>query len=219
MSAHYTDLNLNKKIPVVSSDAEPEIHKCHLIDWFLFKNQCPIHTCKYWTSEVSTHCLMLHHKFPSGDRTISDSELILYKFARQDLNVKDLINLRKHGLNNIRLTLTLYHFIEHIRDNYKPAKVIKSRKLNQLLAKSNLKFRRLGYRPWMLAHLVDSNVWDKFCKKELIDDKVNHSQIFLLKPKQFDLMVKIVNQKLGASNVKQQTSQTSHGSGRRESAS
>jgi hypothetical protein len=183
-----------------------KVYDCHLVEWFKFRNVCPVHTCKYWTQEVNTHCLMIHHKFPSGDRTISDSELLIYKFARQDLNVKDLINLRKHNLNNIRLTLILYHFIEYIRDNYEPIKPIKSRKIKHLFLKSSLKFRRLGYKPWMLSYLVDSNVWDKFCKKELIDDKVNHNQIFLLKPKQFDQLVKMVRSRSNKHDKQQQTS-------------
>lgn len=169
-----------------------DVKQCPTVDWFLFKQKCPITTCKYHNTQTTHCCMAIDHKFPSGDRIISDSELLVYKFAGENTDVRSIAAMRKRGLTDIRFTVILYHFIEYIRSNYikDKYKFVYYKGTNQLLdklfARSNLRFKKLGFESWMLPLVVDDAIWTAFRTDQKIDDKVGHNCLLLLRPKEFE---------------------------------
>lgn len=174
------------------------IYQCKLVEWYKFNDQCCIKTCKYWSGVTPTHCLAIDHKFPSGDRTISESELLLYKFRPEDnMDTRSISSFRKRGPADITNTLIAYHFIEYIAEEYgsKRTKLVgKNRRFERLFEQTNLRFRRIGYKHWMLPYLIDQKIWNEFKQKRNIDPEVGQAEAFLLKPKEFEDFVALAHQ-------------------------
>ena len=167
-----------------------ENNQCPLVEWYSFKVACTIKTCKNNTIRLSTGCLGLEHRFAAGDKIITDSEILLYKFYRTPINARGVAALRKKTLTQVKHTLVLSEFIEYLDETiaendkvfvYLPGT---SKAVDKAIAKSPLRFKRLGYKQWMLPYLTHPGVWSDFVKAKSVDRKVKHSDIFLLRPKE-----------------------------------
>ena len=163
-------------------------NQCPLVDWYSFENKCSIRTCKYFTQRLPSGCLGIGHTFSAGDKSITDSEILLYKFAGEDMTARGVASLRKKTLNNVKSTMVLCKFIEYLEETVQEKDFVyipgTSKAIDKALAKSPLRFKQIGYKQWMLPYLTHSAVWAEFVKKTSVDSKIKHSDIFLLRPKE-----------------------------------
>lgn len=167
-----------------------QVNDCPLVDWYKFKGKCPIRTCKNHTERLKTGCLGLEHKFSSGDKVITDSELLIYKFPKQRMTSRSVSSLRKKTLNQVKYSMVLSEFIQYLEDSIPESDrgfvyiLGTDRYIDKALMKSPLRFRRLGYKQWMLPYLSHPGYWNAFVTKAGVDEKIKHSDIFLLRPKE-----------------------------------
>lgn len=167
-----------------------QVNDCPLVEWFTFKGKCPIRTCKNHTERLSTGCLGIEYKFSSGDKVITDSELLIYKFPGQKMTSRSVSSLRKKTLNQVKYCMVLNEFIQYleevVQEQNKNFIYIKgtNKYIDKVLEKSPLRFKRLGYKQWMLPYLADLEYWKDFVAKVGVDEKIKHANILLLRPKE-----------------------------------
>ena len=173
-----------------------ETNDCPLVDWYKFKDKCQIKTCKYYTSRYKSGCLGIEHKFASGEKVITDSEILYYKFPGEKMTARGVATLRKKTLQQVKFTVVLSSFIEYLEDNVSDNDFIyipgTSKTIDKALARSALRFKQLGYKQWMLPYLTHSQYWESFKKSTDVDKKIKHSDIFLLRPKEHRDFVRAV---------------------------
>ncbi len=161
---------------------------CPLVDWFVFEDKCKVKTCKYHTTRTKHGCLSLDHSFPSGDRIISDSELVLYKFAGKDMDVKGVMALKRKTQIDVKACLVMYSFLEYIKEREKynfEYEQGQSEEIDYYIKISSLRFKRIGFKTWMLPYIVSNKVWESFVLAKHVDDKITLNSCLLLKTKDF----------------------------------
>lgn len=162
--------------------------QCPLVDWYSFEDKCSIRTCKYYTPRLNSGCLGIDHNFSAGDKAITDSEILLYKFYGEDITARGVATLRKKTLNNVKNTMVLCKFIEYLEDTISDKDFVyipgTHKSIDKALQKSPLRFKRIGYKQWMLPYITHPKIWSEFTNKINVDSKIKHSDIFLLRPKE-----------------------------------
>lgn len=169
------------------------IKTCPLQPWFKFEGGCPVKSCKYNNPHTQSKCLALDHKFPGGDKTISDAELQIFKFRDrgEDISPRAIAALRKQITQRVTNVVVLSLLIQYIEDKYdKKTNTFNylngtNPSIDKALMRSSLRFKKLGYKTWMLPLLVSNNVWESFCKAQNVSARIKHNNIFLLRPKEF----------------------------------
>lgn len=147
-----------------------KIKICPLEPEYKFTSHCTIERCKFYTPATKNRCMSLDTTFAGNDKTITDSELVLYK--RPDVSVKEMSAMRKQYLAAAHSIIAFHHLIENIRNNECP-----SRGFNMAMAKSfpsqvrqlcrkvlisgtyNIPYLRC--EPWMLSFIFDNEYVQK----------------------------------------------------------
>lgn len=167
-------------------------HECPVQPWFKFCETCPVKSCKYNNPHTKTKCLALDHKFPGGDKPISDAELQIFKFrdSPEDMTPRSIATLRKQITQKVVNVTVLFFFIQYLEEEFKEKPLFSyvhgtSLNLDKALLRSSLRFKRLGYKQWMLPLLTSTQTWEAFCKAQNISSRIKHNNIFLLRPKEF----------------------------------
>lgn len=139
---------------------------CPLVPWYQF-NQCDIKTCKNYTTETPRHCLELDRKKPEGTKQFSDAELNLYKFKSRHISTRLVQIRRKEAIQNVKNILVLKRFVEWLADNFQPKPGFRLKPDMRRLEKDYpLKVKRLGWKNWMWAYVLDNKTWETFCQRE-----------------------------------------------------
>lgn len=150
-------------------DIEIEVSTCPSFNLYHFKGKCAITTCQFYTDKTDRNCLSLDRK--SGDlRSFTDKELRYFKCKGSTL--REVSSKRRNGMNAIRQITALYRFIEYIRENFKKKSLEIPQELDSIVSTSNLRFKKLKFNNWMLAHLIDDRLFTSFKNKEGIPSDI-----------------------------------------------
>lgn len=134
--------------------------QCPLEDSYRFRKQCAIKTCKNFSPFTPSRCLGLDTKFASDDKTISDGELLHYKFNDKEFSIKEVAQIRKKSVEKVKLILSLYRLINHIREHENPFDSFhyepgSSEIIDTVLKLKPLRIKLLGFKPWMFKYILD----------------------------------------------------------------
>lgn len=166
--------------------------QCPLNENYRFRTKCTIRSCKNYSSFTETRCLGLDVKFASDDKTITDVELLHYKFDDREVSLKDVSNVRKKAVERVKNVLALYRLVSYIADkedftegtNYQYGV---SPNIDDLLRSKPLRIKLLGFQPWMLKFIFD----EKYVK-EVVGPKFKIQQVLGLKTKEYSSIVSSV---------------------------
>ena len=168
---------------------ERHVHSCIYEEWYKFV-KCEVSTCKNHTTLTRSNCLAVDRIRPEGTKIISDAELNLYKFAGQGLSVRFVQMKRKFAVDRIVAMMVLKEYIEYIRITYKSGGVFNTESMLKAETMYPLKIRKLGFENWMWEHLLDEDVWKKFCdKKQVKTENISIRIILAMKIKTFNRLL------------------------------
>ena len=140
-----------------------DIKQCPLVDWYMFR-QCDIRTCKNHTTETKHQCIEIDRVRPEGTKQFSDAELNVYKFKQRGISTRLVQIYRKNAIQDVKSILTLYKYIDWIRENCKPDGEFRHEDMLRLEKEYPLKIKRLGWSNWMWKYLLDDKAWARFVK-------------------------------------------------------
>lgn len=137
---------------------------CPLLDGFKFKTKCSIETCKYHSCFTKSNCLHLDTNISTGNKVLSDSEIVLHKLP--DHSPKQVASIRKNAISRVGAILAVRKLIEHVKENEKrdkglnkemakrlPPKQVKT--LRKAMSSDVMYNKHLGVKVWMLRFIFD----------------------------------------------------------------
>lgn len=138
------------------------VKQCPLVSDYQFKSHCRITTCKYYSPSTKNHCMSMDVKFSSDDNTISDAELLHYKFPDKEITTKDVARIRKTSVERLQNWLMLHTVIATILENYDESTGLvyvagRSKLVDRILSEKPLCCPEFGFMPWMLTLLTDED--------------------------------------------------------------
>lgn len=174
--------------------------QCPLEDSYKFRTKCRVTTCKMFNEQTACNCLALDTTFASNEKTLSDAELIIYKFPGK--NQREVASIRKRAVSRVSAVLALNNLVQHIRQHEKPETGLNAafmRRLpgdaKQLLKKSFrskiFKIKHLDLEVWMLPFVLDPEYANK-----IVPD-FNRFAIHLLfrwVPKELEIVTRSINE-------------------------
>ena len=140
------------------------MNQCPLEESYKFRTKCRVTTCKMYNEQTACNCLSLDTTFAANEKTLSDAELIIYKFPGK--NQREVASNRKRAVNRVSAVLALNQIVQHVRNNELPENGLNSsfmRRLpgdaKQLLKKSFrskiFRIPHLELEVWMLSFVLD----------------------------------------------------------------
>lgn len=133
--------------------------QCPLVADYKFCTQCVIKSCVNYSPRTASKCMRLDVRSISGEESITDSELLHYKFPDKDLTVKDVTRIRKRAIDRIHHWFMFHKIVSRIREM--PVRAIKEKRVvRELLETKPFNLPLFKFESWMLLYLID----DKFCK-------------------------------------------------------
>ena len=143
------------------------IKQCPLEQTYLFKTVCTVTSCKYHSPVVDDKCLILANVVNAEEKSITDTELLRYKFSDTELSEKEVSNIRKKAVDRVKNIVQLYNLISFIRENYSkkegPTYDEENSLISELLNRKPLSITRLGFEPWMFTYFVDEKLVSNVC--------------------------------------------------------
>jgi hypothetical protein len=168
--------------------ASDQIKQCPLNDNYLFKTQCRINTCKFFSPTTANRCLGMDIVFSAEDKPVSDAELLRYKFPDKELTVKDVTLLRKKAVDRVKSLIVLHRLIHEISEKCDEGQGMnyvrgRSNIVDRVLDSEPLSLPMLDFQPWMLCFLFDekfvtSTIGPKFKLKEALKLKTKDFSTF-----------------------------------------
>jgi hypothetical protein len=141
------------------------VKECPIEPAYLFKTNCTIETCKYYAVSVDSHCLSLAG-IMEGERSLTDAELLLYKYPKTNMSEKDVSALRRKATDRVRAVVSLYACLVHIKeycDKVEDFAYSDKGIVSELAKKNPLSIIKLGFEPWMFVYLLDDSVLADVC--------------------------------------------------------
>lgn len=131
--------------------------QCPLHDKYRFRTACRIETCKMYNEQTPNKCLALDTTFASNDKTLSDAELIIYKFP--GMSQREVSTIRKRAVNRVQAVIALNQVVQHIRARERPEDGL-NRALMQRLSGDAKRLLKKSFRSklFRIKHL-DIEVW------------------------------------------------------------
>ena len=152
-----------EQIPVVN---KTEVSECPEQDFFAYLGKCPINTCQYHTTETSRGCLALDRK-ESSNKVITDIELHHYKFKNTGITQRNVNTKRKVAIGRVRNLIVLQYFIFYIEERFNEEDGLQyepgiSQRVDALVNSYPLRIKRLKFKPWMLAFVLDESILQEY---------------------------------------------------------
>lgn len=146
------------------------LKQCPLEESYKFRTQCRVTTCKMYNEHTACNCLALDTTFASNEKSLSDAELIIYKFPGK--SQREVASIRKRAVSRVSAVLALNQLVQHIRQNEKPEAGLNTAFMRllpgdakQLLKKSFrskiFKIKHLDLEVWMLPFVLDAEYTNK----------------------------------------------------------
>lgn len=140
----------------------PPVKQCPLQPDYKFRTQCRIRTCRNFTPCTESRCLALDTRFSSDDKTVSDGELLRYKFGDKEMSVKDVTKIRKRAVDSVMSSLSLYRLISAIMERHSREEGFayvpgQSEIVDRVVTSKPLRIKLLRFEPWMLKFLLDTD--------------------------------------------------------------
>lgn len=144
--------------------------KCPLNESYKFRTTCRIDTCKMHNAQTPNKCLAMDTTFASNDKTLSDAELIIYKFP--GMTQREVSTIRKRAVNRVQAVIALNQVVQHIRAKERPEDGLNRafmQRLNseakRLLKKSFrsklFRIKHLDIEVWMMPFVLDTEYTNK----------------------------------------------------------
>jgi len=144
--------------------------QCPLFDAYRFRTSCRVCSCKMYTDKTESRCLALDTTFASNDKTLSDAELVHYKF--NDLTQREVASVRKRAVNRVRAVIALHSVIQHVQAKERPENGLNRALMQHLssdakrLLKKSFRSKLFGIRPlgieaWMMPFVLDQEYTQK----------------------------------------------------------
>lgn len=138
---------------------------------FVVTGKCTITTCQHCTTKTTHGCLEKDRR-TGAQKSFTDKELLYYKGDPKTETVRETSTKRRNSVNNIKKVTTLYYFVAYINTYFKPKDVEISEELLALVDYSHLGQRALGFRHWMLPHLISDKVLADFIRSRSLGSDV-----------------------------------------------
>jgi hypothetical protein len=146
---------------------------------------------------TKTRCLLRDTTIANNDKTMSDSELVIYK--RPDLTVEQMGQYRKELLNNAQAILALSVIVGKIREDKKPehgfnmdfAKRIPRNVIptvKKVLNSEVFRNKYLRAETWMLSFMFSSEYTG-----DIVATKLSFATLFGIPNREFKQMVQSLN--------------------------
>ena len=144
----------------------PEIKECPLFPEYLFKTKCTIKTCKYFSPAVELRCLVLSNSVDISNKSISDGELLEFKFFDTEMSEKEVSGIRKKSVEKVKNVIRLYNLFSYLRENYEAKEDITYEEgdiVSKILERKPLSIDKLDFELWMFRYLIDDEFINKIC--------------------------------------------------------
>lgn len=176
------------------------LKQCPLEETYRFRTKCRVTTCKMYNEQTVCNCLGLDTTFASNDKTLSDAELVIYKFPGK--NQREVASIRKRAVNRVSAVLALNQIVQHVRNKEVPENGLNSsfmRRLpgdaKQLLKKSFrskiFKIKHLDLEVWMLPFVLDR----EYASKIVPDyDRFAIHLLFRWAPKELEIVTRSITE-------------------------
>lgn len=159
--------------------------QCPLYEDYRFRTNCTISSCKNYSPFTPSRCLGIDTKFSSDDKTITDVELLHYKFNNKEISIKEVTAFRKRAVDRVKSVLVLYRLVSHIseKEDFSEGTKYQYGKypiIDELVQNKPLRVKVLGFQPWMLKFIFD----EKYVSK-VVGPKFKVRQALGLKNKEY----------------------------------
>lgn len=138
--------------------------QCPLQDEYRFKTQCRIATCKMYNEKTPCRCLAMDTSFAANDKSMSDAELVFFKFPNH--SQREVASIRKRAVSRVQAVLALNQVVRHVQNHERPEHGLNSHMMRQLPSEAKqllkksfrsklFRIRHLDIQVWMLPFVLD----------------------------------------------------------------